>query len=198
MAHLYVALLHFPIRSRTGAIVTTSVTNMDLHDIARSARTFGVRRFFVVHPVAGLRALCQRVVEHWRSGYGSRYNPSRRDAIALVDVEPDLDHVLAAIEQDAGRLPRLVATSARARPGATSFEALAREIATSPTPILLLFGTGFGLGEEVLARCDAQLEPIMGADDYNHLSVRAAAAIVLDRLHGARGDRRRPKEARGR
>lgn len=182
---VYVALLHHPARSRDGQIVTTSITNMDIHDIARSARTFGLRRFFVVHPIPGLRALSERVVEHWRSGYGSRYNPSRREAIARVEVQPDLDHVLAAVEQDAGRLPRLVATSARPRPGMIRFETLAQEIESSEEPTLLILGTGFGLADELLERCDAQLEPIQGEDDYNHLSVRAAAAIIFDRLHRA-------------
>jgi|RhiMethySRZTD1v2_1073278.scaffolds.fasta_scaffold1348316_1 hypothetical protein len=183
---LYVALLHHPARSRDDQIVTTSITNMDIHDIARSSRTFGVRRFFVVHPIPGLRALAERVVEHWRSGYGSRYNPSRREAISLVEVEPDLDHVLAAIEQDAGRLPRLVGTSARARPGMISMDQLAREIDIAQEPSLLVLGTGYGLADEMLDRCDVLLEPIRGNDEYNHLSVRAAAAIILDRLHRAR------------
>jgi len=185
-SRLYVALLHHPARSRDDQIVTTSITNMDIHDIARSSRTFGVRRFFVVHPIPGLRALAERVVEHWRSGYGSRYNPSRREAISLVEVEPDLDHVLAAIEQDAGRLPRLVGTSARARPGMISMDQLAREIDIAQEPSLLVLGTGYGLADEMLDRCDVLLEPIRGNDEYNHLSVRAAAAIILDRLHCAR------------
>jgi hypothetical protein len=183
---LYVALLHHPARSRDGQIVTTSITNMDIHDIARSSRTFGVRRFFVVHPIPGLRALAERVVDHWRNGYGSRYNPSRREAISLVEVEPDLDHVLAAVEQDAGRLPRLVGTSARARAGMIRFEQLAQEIDIAMKPNLIVLGTGYGLADEMLERCDVLLEPIQGDDEYNHLSVRAAAAIILDRLHRAR------------
>ena len=39
---------------------------------------------------------------------------------------------------------------------------------------------------EVRSRVDEVLEPIAGTGDYNHLSVRAAAAIMLDRLRGAR------------
>jgi tRNA (guanine37-N1)-methyltransferase len=37
MADLFLALLHYPVRDKNGAIVTTAVTNMDIHDIARSA-----------------------------------------------------------------------------------------------------------------------------------------------------------------
>jgi hypothetical protein len=51
-------------------------------------------------------------------------------------------------------------------------------------PTLLLLGTGWGLTEEILAQSDHVLEPIMGRTDYNHLSVRSAAAIVFDRLLG--------------
>ena len=181
-APLYLALLHHPVLDRHGQIVTTSITNMDVHDISRSARTYGVRRFFVVHPIPALRALADRIVEHWRSGYGSRYNPSRYAAISLVEVTHDLDQAIAAVEQDSGRMPYLVATSARPRPGASNYGELAARLGTDDTPCLLLLGTGYGLSEDVFARCEAHLEPIRGIGEYNHLSVRAAAAIILDRL----------------
>jgi hypothetical protein len=179
---LYVALLHHPVYDRQGRTVTTSITNMDVHDIARSARTFGVRRFYVVHPIPALRALAERIVAHWRSGYGSRYNPSRHEAMACVEVEPDLEHAIAACEQDCGMMPRLVATTATMRQGAITFGEMTRRLETSDDAWMVVFGTGYGLTEEVFARCDAHLEPIRGVDEYNHLSVRAAAAIVLDRL----------------
>jgi hypothetical protein len=184
-APLYLALLHHPVLDRSGKVVTTSITNMDVHDIARSARTFGVRRFYVVHPVPALRALAERIVEHWRSGYGSRYNPSRRAAIALVEVANDLDQAIAAVEQDCGRMPTLVATSAKARAGAWTYPEMAGRLADGDAPVLLLLGTGYGLTEDVFARCDGHLEPIHGTGDYNHLSVRAAAAIILDRIRRA-------------
>jgi hypothetical protein len=47
-------------------------------------------------------------------------------------------------------------------------------------------GTGWGLADQVLDRVDRLLAPIQGAADYNHLSVRSAAAIILDRLFGDR------------
>ena len=181
-APLYLTLLHHPVLDRHGEVVTTSITNMDVHDIARSARTFGVRRFYVAHPIPALRALAERIVGHWQSGYGSRYNPSRSAALSLVEVTHDLDQAIAAAEQDSGRMPHLVATSARGKAGAVSYEALALRLRTSEEPHMLVFGTGYGLTEEVLSRCDEQLEPIHGSGDYNHLSVRAAAAIILDRL----------------
>lgn len=184
-APLYVTLVHHPVLDRHGDIVTTSITNLDIHDIARSARTFGVRRFYVAHPIPALRALAERIGEHWRTGYGTRYNPSRSEAMALVEVVSDLDQAIAAAEQDSGRMPMIVATSARPAPGVLPFPKLATALATTGEPCMLVLGTGYGLAAEVLARCDARLEPITGPGDYNHLSVRAAAAIMLDRLRGS-------------
>ncbi len=39
MTDLYVALLHHPVLDKNGLVVTTALTTMDIHDIARSART---------------------------------------------------------------------------------------------------------------------------------------------------------------
>jgi hypothetical protein len=186
MGYLYLALLHHPVLDKNGQIVTTAVTNMDIHDISRSARTFGVRRFFVVTPVRALRALSERIVEHWLTGHGSTYNETRKDALTLVGLEADLDAVLLNVERETGRRPVLVITSAR--PGGTPirFEDLRQRLKTDESPYLLLFGTGWGLAPEVIESGDLRLEPICGNGGYNHLSVRAAAAIVLDRLCGAR------------
>jgi len=39
----------------------------------------------------------------------------------------------------------------------------------------MLLGTGSGLTDSVMDRCEAVVEPIRGPGDYNHLSVRAAS-----------------------
>jgi hypothetical protein len=57
-------------------------------------------------------------------------------------------------------------------------------LGNSESPFLLLLGTGWGLTEECFESADLILEPIAGAGQYNHLSVRSAAAIMLDRLVG--------------
>src|SRR5215468_7727239 len=186
MADLFLALLHHPVLDKNGQIVTTAVTNMDIHDIARSAATYGVRRFFVVTPVRALRALSEKIIEHWETGFGSTYNATRKEALALVAVEPDLDGVLVAIERECGQRPTIVATSARSSGAAVRFGDLRQRLQTAPGPFLVLFGTGWGLAPEVLARADLRLEPIAGPTSYNHLSVRSAAAIILDRLYGTR------------
>jgi hypothetical protein len=186
MGDLYLALLHHPVLDKNGAVVTTALTNLDVHDIARSARTYGVRRFFIVHPVRTLQLLAQKIMEHWETGYGSTYNLTRKDALRLVAMEVDLDGVLIALERETGQRPVIVATSARGGPDRLSFEALRQRRQADPTPYLIILGTGWGLTPEVMGRVDLTLEPIVGPSDYNHLSVRSAAAIILDRLCAAR------------
>ncbi|HVM95962.1 MAG TPA: RNA methyltransferase [Candidatus Acidoferrales bacterium] len=186
MADLYLVLLHHPTVDKNGAIVTTALTNMDIHDIARSARTFGVKRFYVAHPVKALRVLAAKIMEHWDSGYGSTYNVTRKDALSLVALEQDLDSTIVSLELATGLRPRLVVTSARDGAERTTFAQLRRDLSERSEPHLLVLGTGWGLAPEVTARADVFLEPIRGVADYNHLSVRSAAAIILDRLRGAR------------
>ncbi|MBI3782744.1 MAG: RNA methyltransferase [Deltaproteobacteria bacterium] len=186
MADLYLVLLHHPTVDKNGAIVTTALTNMDIHDIARSARTFGVKRFYVAHPVKALRVLAAKIMEHWDTGYGSTYNVTRKDALSLVALEQDLDSTILSLELETGMRPRLVMTSARSGSERTTFADLRQQLSERSDPHLLVLGTGWGLSPEVTARADVFLEPIRGVADYNHLSVRSAAAIILDRLRGSR------------
>jgi hypothetical protein len=186
MADLYLVLLHHPMLDKTGVIVTTALTNMDIHDIARSARTYGVRRFYVATPVKALRALAAKIMEHWETGYGSTYNVTRKDALSLVGLEHDLDSTMLTLERETGMRPRLIATSARGGPDRTSFADLRAQLDVRPEPHLIMLGTGWGVAPELTERADVTLEPICGPTDYNHLSVRSAAAIILDRLRGTR------------
>jgi hypothetical protein len=186
MSDLFVALLHHPVLDKNGQIVTTAVTNIDIHDIARSARTYGVRRFFVVTPVRALRALAERIIEHWETGFGSTYNETRKEALALVALETDLDATLVAVERETGRRPTVVVSSARPGGVCIGFDELRRRLETAIDPHVLVLGTGWGLAPAVMEAGDLRLAPIVGPTPYNHLSVRAAAAIMLDRLRGAR------------
>jgi tRNA (guanine37-N1)-methyltransferase len=178
------ALLHHPVLDKNGQVVTTAVTNMDIHDIARAARTYGIAGFYVVTPVKALQKLSLKILEHWEQGYGSQYNATRKEALALVRICDDLDGAIIDIEREWGGKPLIIATSARAGPNRTSFAALRDVLINNAHPILILFGTGWGLTDEVLSRADYILEAIQGPTDYNHLSVRSAAAIILDRLLG--------------
>lgn len=181
---LTLALLHYPVYDKNGQVVTTAITNMDIHDIARAAKTYGIKRFYVVTPVKPLQRLALKIIDHWEHGYGSRYNETRKEALSLVRVQDTLDDVILELEQTAGSKPFLVATSARPGQNRTSFAELRDMLRRESRPFLILLGTGWGLVESVLAQSDAILEPIQGETNYNHLSVRSAAAILLDRLLG--------------
>ena len=184
MADLFVALVHYPVLDRNSRVVASAVTSLDLHDIARSARTYGVRAFYVVHPVAAQREFALTVLDHWRLDPGRLYDSRRREALELVEIVNDLDDAIKAAETLTGRRPALVYTSARAIPGVSYAELRARREQPDGPPLMLLFGTGFGLAPPVLDRADLVLPPILGPDSYNQLSVRAAASIILDRLCG--------------
>lgn len=213
---LYCALVHHPVREKPsvrlqrmeanrvaqppvddpfdktmdGAPVSTAITNLDVHDLSRSCRTFGVRRFFVVTPITAQRALVERILGHWSAGAaGALRVPDRAEALSLCAPCESIDRAMKSIEEAEGVRPRLWATAARRIDGvgvkswADAAQALADD---AGPPTLLLFGTGFGLHESVLRESDALLAPILGVEGdrgrYEHLSVRAAAAITLDRL----------------
>lgn len=183
MARLYIALVHHPVVNRRGEVVAAAVTNLDLHDIARAARTFGAKGFFVITPLEEQQGFARRIVEHWTVGPGADHIPDRRLAMELVRVMGSLDEVLAAVTDAEGRPPKVVATCAREHPQAIGCAELRARLADEH-PHLLLFGTAWGLGPDVIAAADCVLASIAGTGGYNHLSVRSAAAILLDRLLG--------------
>jgi hypothetical protein len=184
VAELFVALIHHPVLNRNGHIVTSAITSLDLHDIARSARTYGVRAMYVVHPVAEQREFALRVLDHWRLGYGRLYDSRRREALDLVEVVEDLEAALKAAKILARATPLLAYTSARAEGGMAYLELRQRVEKTGGPPIMLMFGTGFGLAPSMRENADIVLNAVHGSGDYNHLSVRAAASVILDRLAG--------------
>lgn len=188
-APVYCALVHHPVRDREGQTVTAAVTNIDVHDIARSSHTFGLQGMAIVSPIDAQRALVVRILEHWRQGAGKRRMPHRSEALAIATAASSIEEASAWVAQREGRAPKLMATAARPLPGGTltTFSDAAARLAVDDAPWLLLFGTGHGLTDDVLAQAEVLLEPIRGVGEYNHLSVRAAAAIVFDRLFGRGG-----------
>ena len=180
-ARSHVALLHHPVHDRKGTVVTTAVTNLDLHDIARSSRSYGLAAYHVVTPLSSQQELVERILTHWRTGHGALANKRRAEALALIRVSSDLQEVRDALEQQYGRAPLTVVTSAVAREGQVSREHVLSQLEPDQ-PLLLLLGTGWGLTDEALAQADLMLRPFRGTPEYNHLSVRSAAAILLDRF----------------
>lgn len=183
MRRVAVALVHHPVLDRARAVVTTAITNLDLHDIARSAHTFGLSDYFVVHPIAAQRELASRVQTHWTEGSGARRIPDRAPPMQALRIVPTLDDAAAALGE-----PELWVTSAAPRGEVLDYGPARERLQGEGPPVLLVFGTGWGLADEVCARARVQLAPIRSprADGYNHLSVRAAAAIIFDRLLGQR------------
>jgi tRNA (guanine37-N1)-methyltransferase len=191
-ARTWVALVHHPILDRDRSVITTAITNLDIHDIARSARSYGLAGYLIVTPVEAQRELAARILAGWRSGDGDEpqrraaAGDLRREALARVAVVASVEEAALAVAAAAGEPPALVATSARLQERRPALSHTALGAWLGPRPLLLLFGTGWGLADEVLDRVDRVLAPIQGASDYNHLSVRSAVAVVLDRLLGDR------------
>jgi hypothetical protein len=186
---LAIALVHWPVLDQQGATVTSAITNLDVHDLARSARTYGCTDYFLVHPVSAQRDLVARICEHWRDGSSGRRIPDRKVALALVKTAPSLADVYAALGGRENVEVWVTAARSVSSEPIDASEARARlEAPDAQKPVLLLFGTGWGLAREVIDGADAIVAPIRAAEasGYNHLSVRAACAILLDRLRGAR------------
>ena len=188
MRAVALALVHHPVLGRSGEVLTTTITTLDLHDLARCARVYELLQFYAIHPLASQRRLAERIREHWTTGSGSRRIPDRAEALALLRTTATLEEAARHLGELAGCEPvELWTTAARLRQGvATSFGEARERLAGDGGPVLLCFGTGWGLAEQLIDDAHCHLEPIggRGQSPYNHLSVRAACAIVLDRLLG--------------
>lgn len=187
MALLYLALVHHPVVNRKGLVVASAITSLDLHDLARTARTYGLPACFIVTPLEDQQALARELIRHWCEGVGRELHPDRAHALDLLRIEASVEQACRAIELEAGRTPMLWATSARRQERVLSLAEAKLRLSDGVTPVLLLFGTAWGLAPELLRSVDAMLQPIEGLAGYNHLSVRCAAAILVDRLVGERG-----------
>ncbi|MCG8633447.1 MAG: RNA methyltransferase [Desulfobacterales bacterium] len=181
MTNLYVALIHHPVINKKGMVIGSAVTNMDLHDIARAGRTFGVRGYYVVTPYEDQAVLAGQIMDHWTRGAGGEVNPSRKEALERVRVVKTFEEACQGIEEERNQPVVKVATSARGYENSVSCARLKEELNGNASHVLV-FGTAWGLAEELIDQCDYILDPIKGAGSYNHLSVRSAASIYLDRL----------------
>lgn len=187
-APIHCALVHHPVRDREGSVVTSAITNVDVHDLARSSRTYGLSGYWVVSPIAAQRVLVERILDHWRNGAGARRVPERTRALAICRPTESIDAAIEGITREHGVAPQVWITAAKAPPGRTltSWDEGRALLASASVPTLILFGTAHGLHGSVVDRADVVLAPIQPASDFNHLSVRAAAAITFDRLLGSR------------
>ena len=182
---LTLALVHHPVVNKKAEVIGSAVTNLDLHDIARMARTYGVENYFITTPYEDQRQLVEELLAHWQTGHGATYNPARKEALSIVKVVESIGDVIESLTEQYGRKPLVITTSAQKQRNVVLYSELRKKI-TERQPVLLLFGTAHGLSSEIMDSADAVLPPISGGTAYNHLSVRSAASIIIDRLLGVR------------
>jgi len=182
----YVALMHDQVNLKDDRVGTSSVTSLDLHDIARSAATYGLEKYFIVTPLKDQQKIVQTLLDFWATE-GKEYNLHRHRAVQLVQLADTLDKVVTQIKKETGKEPIIVGTSAQEYKDIPSHLITYHDqemVWKEGRPVLLLLGTAYGLSEVLLKRCHYLLTPIKGLSDFNHLSVRSAAAIILDRWLG--------------
>ena len=181
-----IALVHHPVVDRRGDRVSAALTNLDLHDLARLATTYGLARFYLVVPAAEQQALAQRIIGHWREGFGASYNVDRSQALSTVVIVDRLEDAEADWRQVVSEegAPVTLLTGAR---HAVGLDFPAAQQLAGQQPVMLVFGTGHGLADELYTSARQTLQAVRRGG-YNHLSVRTAAAIILDRLIGDSGE----------
>lgn len=182
---MYMGLIHHPCLGRKGEIITTSVTNLDIHDIARSARTYGFKKYFIVTPVEKQHGLVQTILDHWNTDAENSYNPDRTSALAFIELQNSVEDAKRKVKEIEGVEPLVVVTGANFKEFSGNEKDLRAKLEVDNRPMLLLFGTGWGLHASVTDHADFKLNPINGTaeDGYNHLSVRSAVAIYCDRIN---------------
>ncbi len=180
--NVFIALLHYPALDKHGRIIITSFATMDLHDIARPARAYEINTYYIVQPVDGQRSVIKKQLDYWLSEEGLRTNPTRNEVVKLVKLLYTFDEVIEDIINTRGRRPIIIGTDARDYPNKVSYDFLRSEIKKRDRDFLIVFGTGYGIPPDLMKTFDYILEPVYGAGNWNHLSVRNAVAIILDRL----------------
>ncbi len=180
--NVFLALIHYPVYNKKGKIVSTAITNMDIHDISRLSKTYGLKKYFIVTPDEEQKAYAQRIIDHWKYGYGKEFNPTRKEALEVIEILSSFDEVVSYIKSSIKKELICVGTSAKQYGNQITFSSL-RDLMNNYA-VLIVLGTGWGLTEDIKNKMDFMLEPIYGLSDFNHLSVRSAASIIIDRLLG--------------
>ncbi len=179
--NLYLGLVHHPVYNKFREIITTSITNLDIHDISRTCMTFGVQNFFIINPLPTQEQMLSRVLKFWKSKSANKYNPDRVNALSIIKYAESIESSIRKIKKQEEVSPIIITTTAVKQKNQLQFDEYPK--LKKEKPVFILFGTGNGLTDKVHDLADYVLEPIYGVKNYNHLSVRSAAAIVLDRLY---------------
>ncbi len=179
MKNIFIVLLHHPVE-RNGRTITSSIKNIDLHDIARISATYDLGGFFVVQPDKSQQKIAKTLLSHWTKGAGKEYNSDRAEAFNKLKIYDSLEQIKNEFLEKFKEEPILVATTAKKIANSKPLDFLKKK---RKNKILLLFGTAGGISLDLLNKVDVVLEPLGGDFAYNHLSVRTAVAIFIDRLH---------------
>jgi tRNA (guanine37-N1)-methyltransferase len=182
----YCALLHNDVMMPDGRKGESSVTSIDIHDIARSSATYGIKKYFIVTRLESQKKLVQTFLNFWQNGNGLDYNQSRAFALNSVSCVSEINEVISEVEKIEGVKPICIVTSSRRE---VSHDKMINyfdheKIWEKKRPIIFVFGTSHGISKEVMDFCDYKLIPIEGFEKFNFLSVRSAAAIIFDRWLG--------------
>lgn len=188
--NLSFCLVHYPVLLGTKKTGASSLTNLDIHDIARISRSYGMGFFYAVTPLRDQLRVLEEILRHWTQGPGGKGNADRANALGLVQPAASIEAAVAHMTAHYGTRPKLVASSAvwPARGKASHPEKppmTPRDVWSlcGQGPVMLCLGTAQGLAPEALEQCDGILRPVRFLG-YNHLSVRSAAAILADRILG--------------
>ena len=184
LSNAYLALVHYPIQNIKGETIKTSLTNLDIQDIARSCKAYGIKKYFITHPIKEQRMLGQNVLDYWEKSPNIKNSSTKHSALENVEINNSIKSTIRTIRDIHGKRPKIVATDGRIMHNMVNYSDIRRNLNTDDSPYLFLFGTGWGLTKEVLDSSDYILKPVGSYYEYNHLSVRSAVAIILDRIFG--------------
>lgn len=182
ISKIHLCLRHDEVLGREDKIIHSSVTQIDLHDFSRLTVTYGLGGFHAVTAMEAQHQISEDILKHWRVGYGKDYNPDRVEALSKLSLHRSFDSVVEAIAEEDGQPPLIIGTSARPTDKELAFADLSTIMADSGRSAIVQFGTSWGLSPAQIRRCDWVLPPVEGRHGYNHLSVRCAAAIIVDRI----------------
>jgi hypothetical protein len=179
------ALVHYPVLGKDRRVITSSITTIDVHDLARVARTYGAKSAFIVTPVEEQRKLAERLKEHWMQGDILKGEFERRvEALGILQPTASVEEMISIVKKRAKKV-KMLATSAEQADNAVSADEWLLS-ADDADEWIILFGTAYGLAPELMEQADCRLSPVVGAGEFNHLPVRGAFAIITDRLFGLR------------
>lgn len=182
--NVFIGLVHYPVYNKNSDVVSTSVTNFDIHDISRSSKTYGLKGYYIITPVKSQEEITKNIIGFWNTNAGSDYNIDRTNAFSNTYIKDSIKNAIIDIENMTEKKVKIITTSAKKNKKNITFSEMSDIIYKEDYAYFILLGTGWGLTDEILDESDYILAPIRPNSEYNHLSVRSAAAIIMDRLFG--------------